>query len=496
MARPSTQTQPYDDLDYDAYQEDSSDYYDENNNDRNTVAEDSLAASSGEVLSWSVTPQNAVGVDSVEVEVKAKQEGSHSDQEGIIASTFPHLRPESHSQSGAEEPESDEERFQQRAGSISPEAESEGHNDTDISKQPPSSSPQKSDNITTRRTKPTGKRDHEKREPIPDHVKQQLDDDTLDLLSHNPSIRQVFLCVEIPHVPEITGSMSKTAVKTMAPRLGRKRVAEGSPKQKTRTKSPSLQPPPKQIARQSVGQKHTNAQRGSSRRAGPHQPGTYYDARTSDYNYDDEEEEVTYESKDKSGSDEQEVSGTPPSLNPLPIVTQLLPPKKRIRNNVSFQEDILQLSKEQEHIQHGPKILHDSDSDGEQLHRNGQRWKRHVGGVGLASLSPSPAQEQEYELEHDQGQVQDEQRSPSPSPPRSDQENEATLRQPDDFWISDNKEQGQGRAHRWEITKLHQVWKEHDVRWPFNTVSGRGGDRKVEEYNPYFVFGSALPFPK
>ncbi|KAG0279803.1 hypothetical protein BGZ95_000153 [Linnemannia exigua] len=503
-ARPSTQTQSYGDFDYDTYQEDLPDYYDGDNNDRNTVAEDSLAASSGEVLSWSVTPQRAVDVGSVEAEVKAEQEDSHGDQEeGIVASTFPNRRSESHSLSGAEEPESEEKRIEQRTGSMSPEVESEGHDDTSIRKQQSSSSQKSitlrttpktsSDNMTTRKTKQAGKRDPERKTSIPDHVKQQLDEDTLDLLAHNPSIQQVFLCIEIPDVPEITGSMSKTALKTTAPRSGRKRVAEGSPKQKTRTKSPSLQPPSKQTARLSAAQKRTSVQRRSGRHAGPRQPGTYYEARISD----DEEEEVKYASEDTSGSDEQEVHGTSSSINPRLVSTHLLPPKKRIRNNVSFQEDILQLSQEQQQIRHEPTILHDSDSDGEHVPGNVQSWRkrrRHVGGVTLSSVSPSPGQEQENELEQDQGQ--DEQRSPSPSPPRSDQENAATLHQSDDVGISDNKEQGQGMAQRWEIAKLHQVWKDHDVRWPLHTASGRGGDQKEEEYNAYFVFGSALPLPK
>ncbi|KAF9129392.1 hypothetical protein BGW39_004200 [Mortierella sp. 14UC] len=507
-ARSSTQTQPYDGFAEVDYQEDLPEFFDDNdNNGGNMVAEDSLAGTSGEALSWSVTPQRGVEADAVEV----KQEVPHSVQKDIIPSTFPSRMSKSRSQPEAEEESVEEELFERCMGSISPEVESESHDDTNTRKQQPSSSSTSSqkfvisrhnifktshDSAKTRRMKTYGKQGRGRgRLSIPDHVKRQLNKDTLDLISHTPSVQQVFLCVEIPIVPEI-GSKSHTPLKAKAkapelgPGPGRKRAAEGSSKRKT--KLTSLQPPPPPLppksARQSAGQKRkqSNIQRRSSRRAGAHRSGTYYEKTFSD-DYDEEEEDE-HKSEDKSGGDELEVIAVSPSVNPRPIRTHLLPPKKRIRPHVAFQKDSLPPSQDQQRHQPGPRILHDSDSDGEQAPRNVQR--RRTSGVRLPSTSPATAQEQEQEYEQEQDLDQDMQRSPSPRPSASGQGDEKGRRQASDAEGRDDEEQGQGTAQRWEVTKLQNMWKEHGIRWPLRRGQGQ------EEYNTYFVFGSALPLPK
>ncbi|KAF9905308.1 hypothetical protein EC991_001856 [Linnemannia zychae] len=509
-ARPSTQTQPYDDIDEVEYQDDLPELYDDVNNiGRTTVAEDSLVGTSGEALSYSTTQTRGVDVNSVD----AREERSHNDQDDIIPSTFLGRMPKSGSHPDVEEESEqepvEEELLERHMGSISPEVESEDNDDTRNRKQVPSSPStlsQKSatsrhnifqtshDIAKTGRMKTYGKQGRGRERPsLPDHVKRQLDKDTLDLVSQTPSVQQVFLCIEIPSVPESTESQSKVAMNAKSkalrskPNAERKRVSEGSSKKEPKSPSPPP-PPPQRAVRRPTDRKRnqTDTQRRSSRRAAPRHPGVHYEKEISDY--DDNIEEDERKSEDKSNSDELEVAGVSPSSILRPIRTHLLPPKKRIRAQETFQNDSLSSSQEQQR-RPGPRVLHDSDSDGEQVLHNVR--KRRNNGNRLSSTGPSPpTEEQEQEYEQEQEQDQDVQQSPSPPSPRPDEEYDSSRPQSDSAERRDGEDQEQGLDRRWEVTKLQKVWKEHGIRWPLRQGQGE------EEYNAYFVFGSALPLPK
>ncbi|KAG0297673.1 hypothetical protein BGZ96_005337 [Linnemannia gamsii] len=379
IARASMDSQPYDDYVYEyeipvRYSSDDSDNSDSNEDDDGLiVAEDSLVAVSGDTLSWSVTPQRA-GEEVVDSADEDRQEDLQSDQDGIVVSTYPDRQPNSFIHSQAQS-EAEVEEAKQSGEPSSPEAisESEDHEELNIRKSPSSSSQEslealgtftgsrKDTSSTSKTTNTTVKqaRNRKTQQPavtavpgtlarsqrrsIPDHVKQHLSHDALDLLSHNPHINTVFLSVDIPALPVISGSKKITATtEAEAEDSTRKRVAKGFSRRKAQrlssqsppSPSPSLSPSPSRRSGRRPVQQDKEAQQSSRRsslRAGAHRRISYLELEVTE---DDEEQQQEQVAGKEADSDEHEDHTTTTSIHPRSVDTQRLPPKKRARSRL------------------------------------------------------------------------------------------------------------------------------------------------------------------
>ncbi|KAF9155347.1 hypothetical protein BG015_010193 [Linnemannia schmuckeri] len=430
------------------------------------VADDSLAVASGEALSWSVSPQRAEQANSAEED---KQEDHQSDQDDIVVSTYHdrrfkyHTQPQAPFEAAAAEEE--EEGAELRAEPLSPEVDSEfeDHVESYYRKPAPSASQtsvgtrdaltsnikdssSKSKATATAEKQTRNRRAQQpvltlvpaaitptrtpRRRSIPDDVKRQLNKDAIDLLLQNPHMNSVFLSVDIPVLPEYSEYRKKITATPEA-------EAEDS------------------------GRK-----RGAQ-----------------------DEEEL----QEDAGSDGYEDRRTTPSIHYQSVHRHLLPPKKRIRTLVSFQENQASESwpARRGRLRIVPISGSDSSSDAGLVVRNGRR--KNFGRRKRLSSTPLPsAEEQEQEEE---GIVAESSES-SPSP------QEISPRVLDEAEGNNTQDEG-GEQHR-ELTKLRRAWKEHGIHWPLQTAtavvnvtsSHRLRGSTPEEYSTNFVFGSALPLPR
>ncbi|KAF9141316.1 hypothetical protein BGX30_005035 [Mortierella sp. GBA39] len=111
------------------YSDVENDFHDNDDDDGEPVADDSLAVESGDAMSWSATPDKAEELSSANED---EQVDRQSDQDEIVASTYPSRRSKYHTQSQAspeaeeeEEQEEEEEVVEPREESLSPEVDSE-----------------------------------------------------------------------------------------------------------------------------------------------------------------------------------------------------------------------------------------------------------------------------------------------------------------------------------------------------------------------------------
>ncbi|KAF9549221.1 hypothetical protein EC957_004521 [Mortierella hygrophila] len=240
-------SQPYGDY-VEAYEvssrySDAENDFQDNDDDGEPVADDSLAVASGDALSWSATPDRVEELSSAN---KNESVDRQSDQNEIVASTYPSRRSKHHTQSQAspeaeeeeeQEEEEEEEVVEPREESLSPEVDSEFEEQVESynRKSTPSASPQSvgtrgalasSSKDIVRESKATatatvGSQTRGRRTPqlsspasapasisatptrksrrsFPDDVKRQLNKDTIDLLLQNPHMSGVLLSVDIP----------------------------------------------------------------------------------------------------------------------------------------------------------------------------------------------------------------------------------------------------------------------------------------------------------
>lgn len=528
------------------YSDDENDFHD-NDNDGEPVADDSLAVASGDALSWSVTPERVEELSSANED---DQEDLQSDQDEIVASTYPSRRSKYHTQSEAlseaeeeDQEEEEEEVVEPRDESLSPEVDSEFEEQAEsyYRKSSPSASPRSvgtrgalassSKNIASRskatatvtvESQTRGRRTQQPSAPasapsstaitptrtprrsLPDDVKRQLNKDTIDLLLQNPHMSSVFLSVDIPILPEYEGYTDKTTAtrEVKAEYSGRKRIAKGLSRR--RTKLPSSQPPslpspspaptPTASPQRRSGRPQQSGRR-SSLRARTHRPGSYLEVEGS-------EDEVE-QPQESAGSDGNEDRGTIASIHHRAVDGPPLPPKKRIRTLVSLQEN--QSSESQPRRKRGrPRKVSipdpDSSSDEGIVVRNGRR--RSLGGPRrLPSTPPLPEEEQEQEEE-----IVPESPKPSPSPlPLPEETSSRVSDEAEDNNDAQDQEQGNNHYRHRELNKLRRAWKEHGILWPLHTatavvnVTSSRRSRKdslPEEYTANFVFGSALPLPR
>ncbi|KAH7041701.1 hypothetical protein BKA57DRAFT_508881 [Linnemannia elongata] len=543
------------------YSDDENDFHDDDdNNDGEPVADDSLAVASGDALSWSVTPERVEELSSASED---EHEDRQSDQDEIIPSTYPSKRSKYHTQSqalseaGEEEEEEDEEDEQEEEEeeeevveshqeSLSPEVDSEFEEQVEsyYRESPPSASPRsivtrgalvrsskdissksKATATVTVESQTRGRRTQQSSAPasaaastsitpirmprrsLPDDVKRQLNKDTINLLLQNPHMSSVFLSVDIPILPEHEGYMDNT---TATPEVkveysGSKRISKEVSRR--RTKLPSSQSPSSPLPSPSPAPRPTppsqrrsgrpqQSDRRSSLRARTHRPGSYLEVEGSEY-------EARQPQKD-AGNDVYDDHKTTASIHHRSVDGPPLPPKKRIRTLVSQQENQSSESQPRRRGRGRPRKVPipdpDSNSDAGIVVRNGQR--KGLGGPKRLPSTPPPPEEGQEQVE----EVVPESPEPLLSPsPLTQETNPRVSDEAEDNNSTPDREQGSNHYRHRELTKLRRAWKEHGILWPLHTATAvvnvtssgrRRKDSPPEEYTANFVFGSALPLPR
>ncbi|KAF9928222.1 TEL2-interacting protein 1 [Linnemannia zychae] len=473
----SMQSHVHDGLD--GYKDDQTYYSGDSDSNRDDdgyiVAEDSLVYRSRETFSWSASPQRTdnIGLN------KEEQDDEHT-QENIVINVVPYKPTTVHSELQSEPGTGRVITVDKlHTGISSLETNTENCNDSNPSNHL-SSQASKTHDIAiskaitaTKRRKATNRNIHSsetdsispsKSRFIPDYIKQQLSDDTIKLVSADLSLRQVFLCVEIPVMNRPNEPKEKTTTMSAKDITSRK-MPQQSVKQQNNRHGIESQKSNRKSRTQVKSQKtRSNVESGGS---------------------SDKSNSINMEGKAREDDIEtREHDANSSSKNHQSTNAHHHPTSKRLRSYELLKENH---SDRRRRSRHGQRILHSSDSenatqnsDNEDGYHDEMSFSMvNQGTPDISSTFDNVGQEIEHNISHksDQDVIASESSS-------SSSHHERDL----------PSAEGQKDKQHWDIKVLHQLWKDHDIHWPICTTS-IPCQNDLENYTAHFVFGSALPFP-